>query len=179
MSHRIEIRPYAVADSEPVCALFAIVNRSIAPPHLKQVFEDYIARSIDEEIGRIGEYYAQRHGSFWVAKDGTDLVGMFGLERPDAESMELRRMYVSPDARRRGIGRELLRFAEDHARSLDIRQLHLSTSELQEAALSLYRKAGYDLVRTELADAASNKTIGGGIRRFHFVKVLSSRQPPE
>jgi hypothetical protein len=48
----------------------------------------------------------------------------------------------------------------------------LSTSELQREALSLYRNAGYGLVREEVAVAASNKTIGGGIRRYHFSKIL-------
>lgn len=48
----------------------------------------------------------------------------------------------------------------------------LSTSELQQDALALYRNAGYQAVREEIADAASNKTLGGGIRRYHFIKRL-------
>ena len=39
-------------------------------------------------------------------------------------------------------------------------------------ALTLYRNAGYENVREEIADAASNKTLGGGIRRYHFTKRL-------
>jgi putative acetyltransferase len=38
--------------------------------------------------------------------------------------------------------------------------------------LALYRGAGYRLVRQVVADEASNKTLGGGIQRFHFEKVL-------
>lgn len=166
----IEIRPYRDADSEPVCVLFADVNRLLAPAELKGTFEAYIARSIEEEIGRISDYYRERDGSFWVAVDGADIVGMFGLERSGASDMELRRMYVAPAARRRGIGRLMLEFAENHVRSRGIHRLKLSTSELQPDALALYRNAGYKLTRTEVADEASNKTIGGGIRRFHFVK---------
>jgi putative acetyltransferase len=48
----------------------------------------------------------------------------------------------------------------------------LSTSELQPAALELYRRAGYRLVQEVVAEQASNKTLGGGIRRFHFEKDL-------
>lgn len=51
-------------------------------------------------------------------------------------------------------------------------QLDLSTSELQPAALALYRNAGNELVREEVAETASNKTLGGGLKRFHFVKML-------
>jgi putative acetyltransferase len=86
--------------------------------------------------------------------------------------MELRRMYVDPTVRRAGLGRRMLGFAEDECRRLGARTLELSTSELQPAALELYRRAGYRLVRQVVADQASNKTLGGGIRRFHFEKVL-------
>jgi putative acetyltransferase len=84
--------------------------------------------------------------------------------------MELRRMYVDPLARRGGIGRAMLRFAEAECRRSGARRLELSTSELQPAALELYRSAGYRLVREEVAHEVSNKTVGGGIRRYYFEK---------
>jgi hypothetical protein len=36
----------------------------------------------------------------------------------------------------------------------------------------LYRRAGYREVREEIAEQISNKTMGGGIRRFYFEKEL-------
>jgi hypothetical protein len=48
----------------------------------------------------------------------------------------------------------------------------LSTSELQPAALELYQHAGYRLLHEAVAGQASNKTLGGGIRRYYFEKVL-------
>jgi hypothetical protein len=50
--------------------------------------------------------------------------------------------------------------------------MNLSTSELQQEALALYQNAGYGLVREEVAVDASHKTLGGGIRRYHFTKAL-------
>ena len=97
---------------------------------------------------------------------------MFGLERVDDDAMELRRMYVDPANHRRGVGRTMLQFAEDSCRQRGCLRLILSTSELQGAALSLYRNAGYNLEREEIADAVSNRTVGGGIRRYHFSKRL-------
>jgi GNAT superfamily N-acetyltransferase len=173
MSTQVLIRPFAAADSAVVRELFIKVNRLLAPPHLAEAFERYIDRSLRDEIDRVADYYSERCGSFWVAVAGTRVVGMFGLEPSQAvHAMELRRMYVDPDARRRGIARTMLRFAEDECRRGDIHQLDLSTSELQGEALSLYRNSGYQLLREEVAEAASNKTLGGGIRRFHFTKRL-------
>lgn len=81
-------------------------------------------------------------------------------------------MYVQPSARRRGVARAMLAHAEAEARRAGYRRIVLSTSELQQAALAFYRGAGYEALGEELATAATNKTVGGGIRRFHFAKRL-------
>lgn len=97
---------------------------------------------------------------------------MFGLEPSSDGTMELRRMYVDPDFRRRGIARTMLDFAEEECRRRNRPRMNLSTSELQREALSLYQNAGYEPVGEELAVVASNKTLGGGIRRYYFTKAL-------
>ena len=79
-------------------------------------------------------------------------------------------MYVDPSFRRAGIARSMLSFAEAECQRIGARRLELSTSELQPAALELYRNTGYRLLREETADSISNKTVGGGIRRYYFEK---------
>jgi GNAT superfamily N-acetyltransferase len=167
------IRRFEERDAAPVRALFVEVNRELAPEAMREAFEAYIARSLAEEIGRIEAYYAERRGSFWVAEEDGALLGMFGLEEVDRHTAELRRMYVAATARRRGAGRMLLERAEREGVHAGYNRLILSTSELQGAALQLYRRSGYRLVREEVATTASNKTVGGGLRRFHFEKRLS------
>jgi GNAT superfamily N-acetyltransferase len=170
---QIMIRPFEHGDAGRVRELFIKVNELLAPPHLKADFGRYISRSLTEEIDRIADYYGERGGGFWVAVEGSHIVGMFGLEPfAIAGSMELRRMYVDAAARGHGIARRMLAFAEAECRGRGVSQLDLSTSELQVEALALYRNSGYQQVREEVAMGASNKTIGGGIRRFHFAKRL-------
>jgi hypothetical protein len=55
---------------------------------------------------------------------------------------------------------------------LNLSRLELSTAEIQQAALALYRNAGYRLVREETVEALSNKTVGSGIRRYYLEKIL-------
>ncbi|HEY5280991.1 MAG TPA: GNAT family N-acetyltransferase [Pseudolabrys sp.] len=172
MDGAIDIRRYEERDAAALRALFVRVNRLLAPPPLAAAFEDYIERSLAEEIDRIPEYYGARQGSFWVARVDGKLFGMFGLEAAGDGAMELRRMYVDPDVRRRGVARAMLAFAEDEARRAGAREMVLSTSEIQKEALALYCNAGYRQAREEIAADASNKAIGGGIRRFHFSKTL-------
>jgi putative acetyltransferase len=167
MDREIEIREFSPDDVIAVRELFIRVNRLLAPPHMKDAFEVYIAGALTEEVDRATDYYRERKGGFWVAVDGEKVVGMFGLESSGDGAMELRRMYVDPQSRRRGIGQRMLHFAEQECRRRNRAQLDLSTSELQQEALSFYRN-----VREEVAAAVSNKTVGGGIRPYHFTKML-------
>lgn len=52
-------------------------------------------------------------GEVWLARDGGALSGWYRLELPDLDHRDLARLtlVVTPDRRRRGIGRELLRHA--------------------------------------------------------------------
>jgi GNAT superfamily N-acetyltransferase len=152
--------------------LFITVNRLLSPPDLRDVFEEYIERALVEEMDRIPDYYSERDGGFWVAARDDKVVGTFGLERASDDAMELRRMYVDPLARRQGIARQMRQFAENECRRRRVKRLELSTPQIQRAAMALYKNAGYRLVRQATAEAVSNKTVGSGIRRYYFEKVL-------
>ena len=166
------IRPYTDADRAAVRDLFIRINAELAPPELCEAFAGYVTVSLRDEIGRLEDYYAERQGSFWVACDGARLAGMFGLERVGTAAAELRRMYVDAVYRKRGLARMMLERAERICREAGTPVVTLSTSELQQAALTFYRSAGYRLVREEIGAAQSNKTVGGAIRRYHFEKKL-------
>ena len=170
----VSIRRYEEKDGPAVRALFIQVNRELAPSAMRVQFEAYVAQALREEVDRIEAYYAERTGSFWIAEDSNGLLGTFGLEHVDERAAELRRMYVASQARRRGLARMMLERAEHVCRDAGCDILVLSTSELQQAALQLYRTSGFKLVREEVATARSNKTVGSGLRRFHFEKPLKA-----
>lgn len=168
----IEIRNFRESDAKAVETLFITVNRALATPDTADRFERYIKTSLTEEINQIHAYYTQKDGRFWVAYSGSTLAGMAGVERHCADTVELRRMYVSPTARRQGIAHKLLLYVEEWCRQSKVQTLILSTSELQPAALQLYQSSGFTLVSEDVADAASHKTIGGGIRRWPYSKQM-------
>ncbi len=173
MTSSLQLRAFVEEDQAQVRSLFIKVNQLLAPPELTEAFETYIEQSLEQEIDRISSYYESHGGSFWVCLIDEKIVGMFGLEQYADTDLELRRMYVDPNARRMGIARKMLNFAEQQALHAGANHLYLSTSEIQDAALSLYKNAGYQLLREDISEGRSNKTIGGGIRRFYFSKALS------
>ncbi len=81
-------------------------------------------------------------------------------------------MYLDGLYRGTGIAQRMLEFAQAEARARGFSKMILSTAAIQKAADRFYRKSGFRLVRTEIADEMSAKQVGGGLTRFYFEKVL-------
>jgi GNAT superfamily N-acetyltransferase len=82
-------------------------------------------------------------GAWVVAYLDGRAVGCAGLKAVDDETAEIRRVFLNGSVRGRGIGRQLLREVEAHARRLGYRRARLTTGNRQPEALALFRAAGY------------------------------------
>jgi len=85
-------------------------------------------------------------GVFLVSRSEGRAVGCGGICRFDGTRAELKRMYVVPDERGRGLGRGLLEALEAEARRLGYAGIVLETGELQPESLGLYASAGYERI---------------------------------
>ncbi len=65
------------------------------------------------------------------------------VRRMDADVGEIKRMFVRPAARSRGVAGALLEALEATARSLGYRRVRLDTGPKQVHAIRLYQRAGY------------------------------------
>jgi putative acetyltransferase len=82
-------------------------------------------------------------GAFLVGSIDGEAVACGGVARYDETTGEIRRMYVVPQARGRGLSRRLLEALEDEARTLGYAFVRLETGNLQAAAVGLYDSAGF------------------------------------
>lgn len=167
------MRSYQASDYEAVAALWSAANRELAPPAMKEQFEHYIATALLDELGKLEEIFAPSlRNSFWVVEAEESVIGTFGIQACSEDTTELRRMYLDARHRGSGLATDMLAHAERHAVLNGFTSMVLSTAEIQEAALAFYRKHDYRLVRTEVADTVTTKTVGGGLTRYHFEKTL-------
>jgi len=84
-------------------------------------------------------------GVFLVIRDDDGrAIGCGGIARFDAARGEVKRMYVVPDARGRGLGRRLLEELEAQARELGYTSVVLETGDRQPEAIGLYETSGYE-----------------------------------
>jgi len=89
------------------------------------------------------EEVVEGRGAFVVAYSGGKPLGCGAIRRMDENTAEIKRMYVEPSARARGVGRAVLRALEAEARRLEVGRIVLETGERQLEALALYRSSGF------------------------------------
>ncbi|TXC95373.1 GNAT family N-acetyltransferase [Streptomyces sp. ISID311] len=96
------------------------------------------------------EMFAPPHGAYLIAYDGTRplATGGWRLQEDTAEGYEvgdaeIKRMFVLPEARGRGLARRILAALEADARAAGRSRMVLETGTKQPEALELYASSGY------------------------------------
>jgi GNAT superfamily N-acetyltransferase len=124
-------------DAEPAAALVAAMREEIG-----ELYDDLDIDADDMPAAGPRELGPPR-GSFLVGFDDgkpTCCGGIKGL--PDG-ACEVKRMYVVPEDRGRGVARQLLAALEDAGRGLGYEIARLDTGPRQPQAERMFRQAGY------------------------------------
>jgi len=82
-------------------------------------------------------------GGFVLVDVDGRAAGCGGLKGLDGETCEIKRMYLGPEARGRGLGSLLVGALEERGRALGYSRARLDTGDRQPAAIRLYKGAGY------------------------------------
>jgi putative acetyltransferase len=129
------LREATNADFEPIWSLIA------------KVLADYrIVADLDttdSDLRDIEGHYARRGGAFFVLTDGDEIIGTVALARLGDSTVELCRMYLSPDYRRQGLGRRMMNEAMKEAERRGFSEVHLETASVLVEAIALYRSVGF------------------------------------
>lgn len=99
---------------------------------------------------------------------GMPLIG-FAIIRVAADQAELLTITIALDARGKGHGEQLLRFAETRAASAGVDIVFLEVAEDNFPAIALYRRTGYEPMGRR---PAYYKRLGGRVAALTFRKNL-------
>jgi GNAT superfamily N-acetyltransferase len=102
----------------------------------------------DGELGLTAAMFDPPTGVFLVARTDSraEPVGGVGLRTVRPGTGEVRRLWVDPEWRGRGIGRDLMTHVEGAARDLDHSVLRIETGDRQPEAVALYQVLGWERV---------------------------------
>jgi len=128
---------------------------------------DVVDPRAGEALAAMGQYFAELHlrftagfdpadtlvadapamrppsGSFVVARSGDDVVACGGMQRHDASTGEIKRMWVHADWRGLGLGRRTLDRLERSVIEAGYRRVILDTNSSLTEAISMYERSGY------------------------------------
>jgi putative acetyltransferase len=113
---------------------------------LNQELDDRYPEEGTNHFDLDAEEVAEGRGAFLVAFVADEPVGCGAVRRIDATVFEIKRMYVVPTARGRGVGRRILDELESVARRLGASRLVLETGVRQPEALALYSRTGFTTI---------------------------------
>lgn len=124
-------------------ALWAYTDDVASRYYRRQATDEEIAAALREDPS---DDLALPHGLFLVAQRDAAVVGCAGLRLLPDSLGEVKRVFVAPAERGRGLGRQLMGQVEQQAREQAVTTLRLDTrADLMEAC-ALYASLGYQQV---------------------------------
>jgi carbonic anhydrase len=126
------------ADLGHVRALFTEYAGLLEVRHRALCVQDFA-----QEVANLPGAYGPLHGRLLLAAVGGAVAGCVGLRRWADGVGEMKRLYVRPAFRGRGLGRALTAAAVEGARHLGYGRLRLDTLPAMTEALTLYRSLGF------------------------------------
>ena len=125
----VEERPDSEAAVRLLAELDAYLQALPYPPESRHAFS--IEKLLREGV------------AFFVLRDGGEPVGCGGLKLFGTEYGEVKRMYVRPAQRGRGLGKAILDHLAGYARENGAGLLRLETGIYQTEAIGLYERWGF------------------------------------
>jgi ribosomal protein S18 acetylase RimI-like enzyme len=111
---------------------------------LETRFEEHF--DVEGTVARAATDYAPPHGLFVLALDGSEVMACGALAWLDDERAEVKRMWVAPSYRGRGLATRLLEHLEGLVASSGRDVVVLDTNDGLTEAIALYDKQGYERV---------------------------------
>jgi putative acetyltransferase len=111
--------------------------------YVASLAEDISFQNVDDELAALPGGYAPPTGVVLIARDGGQAAGAIACRMFEPGVCEMKRLYVRPAFRGRGLARALANELIDHARAQGYRTMLLDTLASMQAARALYRDLGF------------------------------------
>ena len=120
-------------------------------PHVRQMLREYVEwigldlafQEIDAELDGLPGDYTPPRGALFLAVEGDRYLAMIALRPIEGTVAEMKRLYVRPVARGRGLARRLIARLCEEARRLNYTELRLDTLPMMGEAQALYEACGF------------------------------------
>jgi ribosomal protein S18 acetylase RimI-like enzyme len=112
--------------------------------YAKSLGFDLSFQGFDAELADLAGHYARPQNCLLLAMVEGQAVGCVAMKRFDDGICEMKRLYVHPEYRGRGIGRALAEAVIEYARQAGYQAMRLDTVLPRDAAMGLYYSMGFE-----------------------------------
>jgi putative acetyltransferase len=100
-------------------------------------------QNFDAELQQLAEMYAAPHGIILLSMQQDKYTGCVAVRNKGEQIAELKRMYVQPAQRGKGVAKELLLLALNFAKNAGYKIIRLDTLATMQPAINLYTQFGF------------------------------------
>ena len=126
-------------------------------------YAKYVERLGREPAPMLEDYAALiEAGEVWVLVEGEEVLGVLVM-RAAEDHLFVDNVAVAPGHQGRGLGRELVAFAEERAEGAGLAEIRLYTNEKMRENLAVYGKLGFE---------ETGRRLDGGYQRVFMRKRL-------
>ncbi len=119
--------------------------------YVRELISEYVAsldfdlrfQHFDEEFAELPGEYAPPYGRLLLAMYETEIAGCVALRKIADDICEMKRLYVRPKFRGKGIGKSLAKAIIQEARKTGYTHMRLDTVPSMREAIALYRSLGF------------------------------------
>jgi ribosomal protein S18 acetylase RimI-like enzyme len=139
----VNVRPATPADEATLRALWEEFEREVPEPpgFVPETWEEEWADTRRQIDG----------GGVFLAEDDGTALGVAKVDPPKSGATHVHVVHVRPGARRRGVGKALLRACVAHARASGAKTVSLHVLTTNEPALAIWHRLGFTDVSTFMA----------------------------
>lgn len=150
-----EVQDFPSVTSAPSVVKAFDFRRAESPEQIsaiRDLFQEYAQslgfglcfQSFDKELAGLPGDYAPPQGRLLLATHEGAPAGCVALHKFEPEICEMKRLYVRPQFRGKGLGRALAERVIGDARQIGYQRLRLDTVEpMMQAAVAMYRQLGF------------------------------------
>jgi len=122
-------------------------------------------QNFEQELADLPGSYAPPEGRLLLAEYAGQLAGCVALHKWEADICEMKRLYLRPAFRGKGLGRVLAETIIAEARRVGYQRMRLDTIEpIMKDAVEMYRRLGF----REIAAYRSNPIAGAMYMELHL-----------
>ena len=128
-----------------------IANTESDYTEASMLFKEYAAwlnidlgfQNFDEELLQLKEMYFHPNGAIILSKNENIFTGCIAVRKKENDIAELKRMFIKPAYRKKGMGALLLQKALAIAKDLQYKKIRLDTLDTMTPAINLYKRYGF------------------------------------